>query len=879
MNDMPNPEAVRVSSSAPAWFGAMERRGEAPALIVLRNGAPVTMSFGELTRRVHGLCTGALCAGLQRGDAVALSGPAGFDWIVARLALAAAGLIAVPIDETASAADMQAILAQCAVKCVICPVARARELQAAGPQLKLIAFGNEGAAEGIIPLDELSRAPPGPFPEISPQAVAMYAFTSGTTGVPKAIVLSHANIDVVVQNFVHARLATPRDRVLLPLPLNHIYPYVVGILCALGSGAAVVIPETIAGPQLIDAIRMSEATIIVGVPRLFSALYSGLAAQIKSKGTIPKHAFEGLLWVSGNIRRRLNLNLGRALFAPVRARLGRKLRLFTSGGARLDDESLRALLALGFDLRSGYGLAETASSFTANLPGSERWGSEGKAFVGAVRIAAPDMAGIGEIELKGPQVFSHYLDNPQASANAFTTDGWFRTGDIGRLDRDGFLYVSGRAGDTLVLGGGKKVDPEVLEKIYAQSRYIREIAVLEQDGRLVALIVPALDAVRAGGAIHLDTAIRVELASRARALPSHERLSGFAIVRQPLPRTRLGKYRRFLLPQIYRRAQQPTRAPSPVVSSEDQALLNDPIARRAFDLLRQRYPNAAVGLDSSPLLDLGIDSLEWISVGLELEERLKLRLSEAQIGSAATVHDFLVAATHAEVVAATSPGATRDWSAPTGAVTNSAGALMFALDWFISRSLFRLHVEGRGNVPSGPCIVIANHTSYLDAPAIAAALGIRMLRRCYWAGDPQLLFSKPWQRSLMRALHGYPLDERQPLQALATSSRILERGDSIIWFPEGWRSPDGQLQAFLPGIGHLLLKTAVPVIPLWIQGAFEALPRDRAVPRLCPIRVRIGKPVVPADWRHLDPADKRTPQRIADLLKDVVLKLGADGQD
>ena len=870
MDDVPN-----AAQPSPAWFSAMQGRGEAPALIAVRIGTSVTLSFGELTRRVHGLCSGLLRAGLQPGDAVALSGPAGLDWIVARLALAAAGLIAVPIDETVSLADLQAILVQCAVKGVISPMARARELRAASPQLKLIAFGDESTAEGIVPLEELCRTRPGPFPEVSPQSVAMYAFTSGTTGAPKAIVLSHANIDVVVQNFVRARIATPEDRVLLPLPLNHIYPYVVGILCALGSGAAVVIPQTIAGPQLIDAIRISEATIVVGVPRLFSALYSGLAAQIRSKGAIPKAVFDAMLWASKNFRRRLHLNIGRALFSPIRARLGSKLRLFTSGGARLDDESLWALLALGFDVRSGYGLAETASSFTANLPGGERWSSEGKAFTGAVRIAAPDKSGIGEIELKGPQVFSHYLDNPQASANAFTPDGWFRTGDIGRLDRDGFLYVSGRARDTLVLGGGKKVEPEILEKIYGESRYIREIAVLEQDGRLVALIVPALEAVRSGGAIHLDTAIRIDLASRARDLPSYERLSGFMIVREALPRTRLGKFRRFLLPQIYRRAQQPRQAPPPAVPAADEALLKNPMARQVYELLRRRYPNAAVGLDSSPLLDLGIDSLEWISFGLELEERLKLRLSEAQIGSAATVRDLLVAATQAQAVPAAAPGATRDWVAPTGAATDSAGALIFALDWLIARALFRLRVDGRGNLPAAPCIVIANHTSYLDAPALAAALGIRRLRRCYWAGDPQLLFSKPWQRPLMRALHGYPLDERQPLQALATSTRILERGDSIVWFPEGWRSPDGELQSFLPGIGHLLLKAPVPVVPVWIEGAFDALPRDKALPRLHAITVRIGKPVLPADWRHFDRADKRAPQAIADLLRDAVAKLRA----
>ena len=856
-----------------AFLDGLKRRGRAPALIAVRHGTLETLCFEDLADRARGTASGLLGSGLSAGDAVALCGPNGFDWVIARLALDAAGMVAVPVDEFATDAELQTILRQCKARCAICPAARAETLRKSDPALRVIAFGEGTHPEGVERIGSLCASPVPALADIPAGRTAMLAYTSGTTGAPKAIVLTHANIETNVRALVESRLAGPGDRVLLPLPLHHIYPYVVGLLAALGSGATVVFPASTTGPELLEAIRLAEVTTIVGVPRLYSAICSGLMAQIRSAGWLRRALFRLLLAISFRSRRMFGVNPGQLLFGSVRARFGAKLQLLISGGARLEDDTLDMLLGLGFEVRSGYGLAETSSSFTANLPGRDRWGSEGKPIIGAVRISSPDRSGIGEIELKGPQIFSHYLDHPVETKAAFTEDDWFRTGDLGCLDRDGFLHVAGRARDTLVLGGGKKVNPEDLEKIYGASRYIQEIAIFERSGALAAIVVPALEAIRTGGALHLDTAIRVDLASRARELPSYQRLAGFAITREPLPRTRLGKYRRFLLPQIYERAKQPSVAKPSTVSAEDEALLANPIARQVYDLLRQRYPGAPLGLDSSPLLDLGIDSLEWISFGLELEDRLKLRLTEADISSVATIRDLLVVSMRAATAPAptASEASSVDWIAPNGIASRILGAAAYILVWIAMWTLFRLRVEGRENIPAeGPFVVIANHTSYLDAPAIGAALSYRFLRRCYWAGDPAQLFARRWQRTLMRALHGYPVDERRPTEALAASTALLTRGDSIVWFPEGWRSPDGSLQAFLPGIGHLLVRRPAIVLPMHVAGAFEALPRGRTIPTLRPIAVRIGKPVRPSAWCDLDAGDRQTPQRVADLLHQAV---------
>ncbi len=856
----------------------LEHRGGAPALMAVQKGMLQTLSGGDLAKRAHALAYGFLKTGIEPNEPVALIGPNGFEWVVIRLALELAGALTVAIDEFATDDEIRAILAQCKAGFVICNGRYAEALRKFDGALRIIAFGARNLPDGAYRLESLFdtgvRALPG-RPAASP---AMLAFTSGTTGMPKAIVLTGANVAANVEALVKSRLVGPADRVLLLLPLHHVYPFVVGLLAALGSGATVVFPESVTGPDILAATKLASVSAIVGVPRLYSAICSGLIARTAAAGTVRRTLFHLMLRLSIGLNRALGVNAGRILFRRLRKRFGERLRLLVSGGARLEPETLGMLTGLGFEVRVGYGLAETASMFTANLQVPMRWGSQGRPVAGSMRISAPDESGIGEIELKGPQIFSRYLDNPEATRAAFTADGWFRTGDIGYIDSDGFLYVTGRVKETLVLGGGKKINPEALEQIYGASRYIREIAIFEHGGCLAALVVPSLDATRAGGAMHIDTAIRVELASLARTLPSYQRLAGFAITREPLPRTRLGKYRRFLLPQIYENAQRPSPpGQAAALSAEDETLLNRPIARQVFEILRQRYPDKQLTLDASPLLDLGIDSLEWISFGLELEDRLNLRLSEADIGSVVTVRDLLATAVNANTLPSPFPADAHDWIAPTGPALNLFGAIFYALNQIAMRTLFRFRVQGARHLRAdGNFILIANHSSYLDPLALAAAVDFRVLRRCYWAGDPAILFSKRWKWPFMRAMHCYPVNEREPAHALEVSAAILRRGDSIVWFPEGWRSPDGKLQPFLPGIGHLLEEVPTPVVPAFIDGTFEALPRDRSFPKLHSIRVRIGEPIPPARWQSLKVAKKEMPQEIAQILRGAVDALGQE---
>ncbi len=849
----PGPWTLRSLLHASAQWG------EQPALIALAGESQSVLSFAALADLVGRLAAGLRRAGVERGEPVLLMGENSADWVVVFLALGTLGALAVPCDHLATPKQIQRILDDSRCGRAFVAGASMETLRAAAQDRRLTVFTLDAA-------DDTHAAPSWrsllgdtaeELPPLDPAVPAVLVYTSGTTGAPKSFTLSHANIGANVQALYREHLAGPGDRLLLPLPLHHVYPIVVGLLVPLASGAAVVFPAGVAGPEIARALREAEVTGIIGVPRLYAALTAGIAAQIAGRGRLAVLLFRALLGLSVGLLRRRGWRIGPVLFRPLLARIGPKLRFLVSGGAALGEDLVWQLEGLGWKVRNGYGLAETASTFTGNLPGRERIGSEGRPFQGGeLRIAESGAQGVGEIQLRGPNVFSGYRNNAEANREAFTEDGWFRTGDLGRLDAEGFLVFKGRAKELIVLGGGKNVQPEDVEGVYGASPFVREIAVLEVEGALHGLVLPNHEAVLASGTPRIEDALRVALQSAAAHLPSHERLAGYALIREPLPRTRLGKFRRFLLPELYERARAgaaAARASEP--SPEDDALLARPLAGAVWRLLNARYSRQRLSLDASLSLDLGIDSLEWITLGLELERRLGVRLSETETAEAFTVRDLiaLVEAAAQRPTAAVDEGEApavrltveqRRWTREGNLGHRLVRAVLFALNALVMRAFFALRAVGGDRLPSsGPLIIVANHVSDLDPLAVSAALPLRHRWRSHWGGDVARLFSGPLRRLFCRSVSIFPVDERSPGTTLALAAETLAQGGTLIWFPEAWRSPDGRLQRFFPGIGSLIESTGATAVPAYISGSYQAMPRWARVPRRHPISVTFGAPL------------------------------------
>ncbi|HEX5700533.1 MAG TPA: AMP-binding protein, partial [Rubrobacter sp.] len=735
------------------------------------------------------------------------------------------------------------------------------------------------------------------LPPTGPGDVAALFYTSGTTGAAKGVPLSHANLVFQIDTLLGADLVSERDSVLLPLPLHHVYPFVMGMLTPLAAGLPIVLPQSLTGPQLVRALREGEATLIVGVPRLYDALYSGIEARVGSGERLAAILFEYGVEFCVGLRRLIGLDAGRFVLRPLRKRFGPRLRVLASGGAALDPDLAARLEGLGWRVAVGYGLTETAPLLTLNPPDGNKLGSAGRPVPGVEIYIAPSALPEGavgtsparregEILVRGPNVFSGYRNRPEETDKVFD-NGWFRTGDLGYFDDDGYLYVTGRASTLIVTPGGKNVQPEAVEAAYLESPLIREIGVLQKAGRLVAVIVPETGEISRGADI--PRAIREAVEEGSKRLPSYQRISDYATSRDPLEFTRLGKLKRHVLEERYDRARRgPDEADvGPVapeeMSGEDRALLENTAAMDVWKMLAERYPDRRLAPETSMQLDLDVDSLGWVNLTLEIGENTGVELDEEAVENIDTVRDLLreVASGAGGTARRSSPlerpeevldDRQRRWLRPLGPVRATLARSMFFLNRKVMQGPFRLRVEGLENLPDeGPFIIAPNHVSYMDAFAVAAALDYSVLRRTYWAGWTGAAFGNPLTRFVSRLAQVVPIDlGRTGLSSLAFGAAVLGRGQNLIWFAEGERSPTGSLQPFKPGVGMLLGFYPVPVVPVFIRGTYEAMPRGKFLRSLEQVTVAFGKPFDPRSSKETG----RSREQVVEAIRERVAELG-----
>ena len=875
-------------------------RGDAPALVAHDPARQAdAWSYARLAETTKRCAAGLRARGVRDEELVALFAPNMPEWVAAFLGIVRAGAIAMPLSDQLTEQELGRVLEHSGCRRMITVGKHLMTLaeleEAKGLELVLLeeVDPEDEAVRALRPIswqDVLAEAA-GELPQLAPERVAVLLYTSGTTGTPKGVPLTHRNLCTNIAALEAANMARQGDRVMLPLPMHHAYPLTVGLLAPLALGLTIVLPAGITGPQIMQALKEGGCTIMVAVPRLYEAMVAGIDTRIRGAGRPLQGLYRGLLRLSIAIRRRFGRRVGRALFRPLHRQVGPELRLLASGGARLDPEIAWRLEGLGWEVLTGYGLTETSPILTFNPPGRAKLESAGLPVEGVeLRIEPQEETepGQGEVLARGPNVFSGYWQNPEATEQAFSADGFFQTGDLGFVDGDGYLHIVGRSKELIVLAGGKNIFPDEVEAVYAQSDLVREVAVLEHDNRLVGLFVPEPEAIRSGGADEAHRKLRGEVERLSRELPSYQRLGDFAITRQPLPRTQIGKLRRHELPEIFERekAGAGRRDVQPAKSAEDRALIERGRGAQVWAWLGERFEGQVLTLDTSPQLDLGLDSFDWMSLTMELQERFGVRLSEEAVARIGTLRDLLQEIEQAGPAGAQAEGGDltaeqERWLQPRGTVESLLGRVLFGLNRVVMRSLFRLRVEGAERVPdSGAYLVTPNHASYLDPFAIAAALSWRELQSVYWAGWTGLLFRGPITKLFSRASHVVPVDpERGITSTLAVARGVLERDHALVWFPEGQRSKNGELQDFLPGVGWLLDKTGARAIPVVIEGTHQAWPVHRRLPRPGRVRVRFGAPIEVEKIAGGDGPDRHV--RIAARLKEAVAGLanGRRGSD
>jgi len=898
--------------------------GERAAILSLGAEDPEEISATLLSERVAGSAAGLIEKGIERGESVAFFAGGGIDWIAACLATVRAGAVPVPLDLQLEDRDLERILSDCAARWIVTDRRNAERVQRVAPDCRLVLL--DGAAESADGerFSSWQGDPASGLPDLDPDDRALLFYTSGTTGPPKGVPLAHRHLAYQIEMLREAELVRPDDRLLLALPPHHVYPLVVGIFAPLALGIPLVLPRSLTGPQMVRALEEGSATVLLGVPRIYSALLQGMEQRMASRGRLAGRALTSVLHACAAAWRHLSWNPGRWLLRPVRERLGPRLRLLVSGGSAFSPDLAWTLEGAGWQVASGYGLTETAPLLTINPPGSRRPETVGRPVPGVeIRIeeveeteereveqredgdpggreketrsdGESDRAKAeGEILVRGPGVFEGYLNLEQETRESFTEDGWFRTGDLGWLDDEGFLTVSGRKSTLILSSSGEKIRTEEVERAYGGHPWIDEIGVLWDGEKLVAVIVPARSAIE-GEEQSSESAIRRAVDEQGGTLPSHQRIAHFVLSRSPLERTRLGKIRRHRLRDRYEalcEGEPESERSGPIaideMSAPDRQLLSQPDVRTVWKLLAQRYPDRPLDPDSHMELDLGIDSLGWLDLGLEIADRTGIELPEERLLAIESARDLLQAVAEGGSAAeeeTKDPLAAPDsvlsegemrWLAPLSSAASAPARKVSQANRMLVRGLFRLEVSGVERVPeTGPVVIAPNHASYLDPFVVAAALPESIRERSFWGGWTGVAFKNRFFRLVSRLGRVFPVDpDRAVRSSLAFAAITLERGGHLVWFPEGRRSPDGELGDLRPGVGRLLeAHDDVAVVPVAIEGTYEAWPVHRRLPRPGRVRIRFGAPREPGELCEEGKGESRS-ERITEGLRDSILEL------
>ncbi len=874
---------------------AAGRFGEKPALQVRRGGRWIRYTYQDLVDATGSVMQRFIDRGLQPGDRVAITGESAPEWGVTFFAAMRAGLTAVPLDPQLPPADAWAAARFAEAKLMCATPATLGGLEAARSEgdPELVAM-----REPFVPKPGATRdTVPDPVP-VDDTAVASILFTSGTTVSPKAVRLTHANLIANASSLVRVHAVGTSDQLLSVLPMYHAFEFTGGFIVPLACGATITYVDQLKASSITEAMQSTGTTVMLVVPRLLRMFNDSINHAVAASGSIKRRLFRALRGLSALTGGRF----ARQLFRSIHQKFGGNLRMFVCGGSRLDPELFDAFRTYGFEVYEGYGLTETAPVLSVNPPHRAVRGSVGLPVPGVeLSLRHQNLEGVGEVWVKGANVMAGYLKNDQATQEILC-QGRLRTGDLGRLDENGYLYLTGRSTDLIVTSAGKNVYPDEVEARYQDLPYVKELCVFgmsSEDG--LGDTVHAVIVIDDDAALHHDRSstereIRSAVTSVGESVPDHQRITTLHFWQRELPKTSILKAKRGLIREAVRAERAATvlgddvdRLPTTVCAAEagsptDQEREKLQIVQRILTRQSSQRPES-ITPDMHLHLDLGIDSIGKIDVLGGLEAQYRLTIDGETAAGIARVSDLLKLIGDRRP----KPGAAK-WAAPRlreaddrmdSPVSNGATSASLApMRWLVRGGIsafmntyVRVRVVGRANIPAGGAFIFApNHSSHLDSPAVLTAVG--GCRRVWVAGAEDYFFNSPLKRLLFgRLLDTIPFDRQADgLSGLRRCGEALRRGEGLLMFPEGTRSTTGELHAFKIGVAVLALDRNVPIIPIYIDRAFELLPKGSRFVRPGTITVTFAKPVYPP--KLTDDADRYAAFRdLAEQVETAVAQL------
>jgi long-chain acyl-CoA synthetase len=654
--------------------------------------------------------------------------------------------------------------------------------------------------------------------------VAVILYTSGTTGQPKGVMLSYKNLLSNIKSIEKVEIANSQDSTLAILPFHHSYPLMVSMLIPLHLGATIVFLDELSPQDILDKLKKYKITILIGVPRLYALFHKRIFDKINEDFFIKT--------VFGLCKKINNQTLSKIVFKRVHDIFGGSIKYFVSGGAKLDLDIAKDFHALGFKIIEGYGLTETSPIISFNPPYKIKLGSVGKPIEG-VQVKIED----DEILVKGDNVFVGYLNKIEETKKAFK-NGYFMTGDLGYLDKDGYLYITGRKKEIIVLPNGKNINPEEIENIILKNfDIVKEIAVIQKDNQLFAIIYPDFEVVKKRKIVNLEETIKWNVIDKYnQSAASYKKIGGFKIVNTELPKTRLGKIRRFMLNQF--------------LEKQERTAVKEEPNTQTYSILKEyleKYTNLSVYPDSHIEIDLGLDSLGKIEFLTFIESTFGIKLDEKDLIENPTVEKLSYFIDEKKQKIEISE---IDWkkilSQPISFELKEGYLTIIKPILKLYFKLYNnLEIKGIENIPNQPVIFAPNHQSYLDGFLIVASLPNHILKKTYFLAE-EAYFNTSFRRRIAKNFNIITVNVNKDLKgSLIKSVYVLKNGKNVVIFPEGARTRDGKLLPFKKGFAILSKELNIPVVPVVIKGAFESLPINKSLPSLSKISVEFLNPVYP----------------------------------
>ena len=794
--------------------GVAEKHAPRDALLFKPGFRYLRWSYSRLWDESGQVATLLQRRGLTKGDQVILWGPNSPHWVLFFFGCLRAGVIVVPLD-LRSAPDYVA-----------------RVVSRTEPKLAFTSrFTPKGEVDLGVPelaFEELEAAIAGlPQPEdvnIAPSDLAEIMFTSGTTGDPKGVMLTHRNLTANIEGIIQCISCKPSSRLLSILPLSHMYEQMGGLFVTLYYGASTTYPTSRQPTVLARTMRERKVTSLLLVPQGLELLMNGIEREVAHQG---KEVLWGKLL---NLAERVPFRLRRYLFRRVHKQFGGKLDFIVSGGAALDRDLGRKWELLGVKIVQGYGATEASPVISNHTIEERRHDSTGRPLPNVeVKISE-----VGEILVRGENVTPGYWRAPEETAKAFDGD-WYKTGDLGYFDDEGFLHIQGRVKDMIVLPSGQNVFPEDIQAVLTKHPGVKDAAV-------VGLAKGSSVEVHAAVILDDPGAAQEAVAWTNGQLAEQQRIRGFTVwPEEDFPRTHTLKVKKqVVLDTILGKLQQgapdatPSSGGSPPSGARGLRHIISEISKRN---LGEIVDGAALGND------LALDSLGRVELLSAIEAELGLYMDEGQVSPETTVRELadLVEEGSKNPPMMSFPSWGMQWWC-----RMTRGFLQRAILFPLIALPYGLKVVGREHLQgiTSPVLFASNHNLGLDNPLILKTVPLKWRRRMAVAGAAELWRNPVWW--LMNPLlgNGFPLAREGSVRpSLENMGKIMDNGWSVLIYPEGELTIGGPIKSFMNGTGLVAVEGRIPVVPVRLHIHKLGFPVRFPLFRRGSIEVRFGEPL------------------------------------